>query len=49
MSDLAWDTDRLWLLLNAVMNKFVPQNAWNFLTSRDPVSFSGKDFLAGVS
>jgi hypothetical protein len=31
--DLFQDRDRLWALVNAVMNFRVQQNAWNFLTS----------------
>jgi hypothetical protein len=31
--DLAKDRDRLWTLLNTIMNPWVPYNAENFLTS----------------
>ena len=34
--------------VNAVMNIRVPLNAGNFLTSREPVSFSGRNLLHGV-
>jgi hypothetical protein len=30
---LAQDRGKLWVLVNTVMNLWVPQNAWNFLTS----------------
>ena len=39
--DLSYDGDRCWaVIVNAVMNLRVPQNAGNFLTSCKPVSFS---------
>jgi hypothetical protein len=47
--DLAQDTDRWSAVVNAVMNLWIPQNAGNFLTSRGPVSFSGRTQLHGVS
>ena len=31
--DVAEDRDRWWVLVSAVMNLWVPQNAGNFLTS----------------
>jgi len=36
-------------LVNAIMNLRVPQIEGIFLTSRGPVSFSGKTLLHGVS
>ena len=32
-TDLVQDRDRLWLLVNVVMNLWVPYSAGNFLTS----------------
>jgi hypothetical protein len=45
---LAQDRDRWWVLVSAVMNLRIPQNAGNFLTSCKPVSFS-RTPLHGVS
>ena len=47
--DLAEDRDRWWILVSAVMNLRVPQNAGNFLTSWGSVSFSRRTLLHGVS
>jgi hypothetical protein len=47
--DLAQDRDRWRILGSAVMNLRVPQNARNFLTSSEPVSFSGRILLHEVS
>jgi len=43
--DLAQDRDRWLDLFNAVINLRVPQNADNFLTSGETVSFSRKTLL----
>jgi hypothetical protein len=47
--DLAEDRDRWWVLVNAVMNLWVPQNVGNFLTSWGPVSISRRILLQGIS
>jgi hypothetical protein len=47
--DLAQLRDRWQTLVNAVMNLRVPQNAGNFLTGREPVSFSRRTLFHGVS
>jgi hypothetical protein len=47
--DLAQDKDRLRALVNAVMNLRVQYNAQNFLTIREPVSFSRRTLLHDVS
>jgi hypothetical protein len=43
------DRDMWRTLVNVVMNLLVPQNVGNFLTSREPVSFSRRTLLHGVS
>jgi len=47
--DVALDRDRWCELVNAVMNLRVPYNAWNYLTNIEPVSFSRRALLHGVS
>ena len=46
---LAQERDRWRALVNETMNLQVPQNAWNFLTSCKPVSFSRRTLFHGVS
>jgi hypothetical protein len=47
--ELAQERDTWRTLVNAVMRLWVPQNAGNFLTSCNTVSFSGRTLLSGVS
>jgi len=46
---LAQDRDRWRTLVSAVMNLQVPWNAWNYLTSCKPVSFSRRNLHRAVS
>jgi hypothetical protein len=46
--ELAWDRDKWWAVVNAVMNLQIPETAGNFLTSCNLVSFS-RTLLHGVS
>jgi len=47
--ELAQDSDRWQALVNVVMNLWVPQNAGNFLTSKELISFSRRTLLRGVT
>jgi hypothetical protein len=40
---LAQDRDQWWVLVNTVMNLWVPQNAGNFLTTLVAISVSRKN------
>jgi len=46
---LAQDSDRWQALVNEVMNLWVPSNVRNLLTSCEPVGFSRRILLHGVS
>ena len=46
--NLAQDRGRCPALANAVKNLRVPQNAGNFLTNSEPVSFSIRTLLHGL-
>jgi hypothetical protein len=47
--DLAQDRDMWRVLMSAVMNRRVPQNAGNLLTSLGPVSFPGRTLYHAVN
>jgi hypothetical protein len=46
--DLAQNRDRQWALVNAVPKLWVLYNAGNFLTSREPDTFSRRTLLHAV-
>jgi hypothetical protein len=46
---LSQDSDRWTAVVSAVMNLQLPENAGNFLTSSEPVSFSRRTLLHGRS
>jgi hypothetical protein len=46
---LTQDKNRRWALLNAVMERWVPENAMNWLTSLRIVNFSRWTLLQGVN
>jgi hypothetical protein len=46
---LAQDRGRWWALVNATLNFWVPLNVGNILTRSEPVSFSRRTLLCGVS
>jgi len=47
--DLAQDRDKWWSLVNGVINLRVPYNVGSFLTSWEPVNFSRRTLIPGVS
>jgi hypothetical protein len=47
--EMAQNRNKWRALWNAVINVWVPKNAGNFLTSWEPVSFSRRNLLHGVS
>ena len=47
--DLAQGRDRWRALVNVVMNLRAPLNAGNFLTNSEPLSFSRRTLLHGIS
>jgi hypothetical protein len=47
--ELAQERDRWQVLVNAVMNLWVPQHVGNFLTSSELVTFSRTTLLHGVN
>jgi len=47
--DLAQDRNRWRILLNAAMSPRVPYNGQHFMTCREPVTFSRRTLLHGVS
>lgn len=48
-TDRAQDSERWWVLVNAVRNLRVPQNVENVLASRKPISFLRWTLLYGFS
>jgi len=49
LDQVGQDRDRWRALVNEIMNLQVPQNAGNFLTKLEPVSFSRRTVFHGVS
>ena len=46
---LVQDRDKWWVLVNAIMKLWVVYKAGDFLTSVEPVSYSGSNLFHGAS